>query len=285
MSIFLEKCAAYLKEKGSSVIRISEIHNNSEPETYEDHPENPLQNVYSVAKTFTMTAIGLLYDKGLVSVDDKITDIFADELPVSMDERWRDCTVEMALVHSLGLPGGFLDIDVNPYRKFGNDFLKYMFEYPLEYDPGTQSKYSDGAFYLLARIAEKKCGMPLEDFMRKELFSAMDIGEIAWSHCPQGHAMGATGLYIHSSDAVKLGALYLDKGVYNGNRLLSEEWAMLAMDKEYALGWDEDRVICAKGGMCGQKLIICPSQNRCVMMESFGGNTGYLEEFIKQYND
>ena len=205
MSKFLSELSEFIKTKPYNVIRVSEICGDSEPETVEFREGAYCQNTYSIAKTFTMAAIGLLYDKGLVKPQDRICRFLGDEMPEETDKRWLDSTVEMALTHSLGLPGGFLDIDAQDPLKFTDDYLSYLFTYPLEYEPGTQSRYSDGAYYLLARIAEKLSGLPLEDFLRKEMLNGMQFREVAWSHCPQGHAMGATGLYINSSDCVKLG--------------------------------------------------------------------------------
>ena len=285
MSKFLDECVELLKEQPFAITRISE-YKDGKIETAECTPDNPCQNVYSVAKTFTMTAIGLLYDKKLLTLDEKICDIFADELPESgMDERWKLSTVEMALTHALGLPGGFLDIDCNPSSMFGEDFLNYMFTYPLEYTPGTDHKYSDGAFYLLARIVEKKTGVEVDDFLWKEMFYKLGFQEMAWSHCPKGHAMGATGLYLHTSDMVKLGAVYLNGGTYNGERFLSEEWCRMAVEKGFALSWDETHTMYSKGGMRGQKLFVIPGQNRAVAVTSFGGNMDVIENFIKAFKD
>lgn len=285
MSRFLEECAAYVKTLPFEIIRLTEIHNGVS-ETLEYREENPCQNTYSVAKTFTMTAVGLLYDKGLIRLDEKVCDILADDLPSSgMDERWRNCTVEWALTHSLGIPGGFLDIDTHKSSEFTQDFLSYMLTYPLAYEPGTESRYADGSYYLLSCIVEKKAGMPLDNFLWRELLCKLDFQEMAWSHCPKGHAIGATGLYIHSLDMAKLGLLYLQGGVYNGERLLSEEWVNLAVTKEFALEWDDTHTIYFKGGMCGQKLIIAPEQNRVVALQAYGANSNLIADFVKNYKD
>ena len=286
MSPFLEECRAFFDDKPFGIIRLSQVYRGGEIETLEYAPANPCQNVYSVAKTFTMTALGLLYDRGLLRLEEKVCDILVDELPeAGMDERWRGATVEMAITHRLGLPAGFLDIDVNKSSDFTGDFLRYLFTYPLAYEPGTEARYSDGAYYLLARIAEKKSGLTLDNFLWRELLAKLDFQEMAWSHCPQGHTMGATGLYVHSADMVKLGMLYLDGGLYRGERVLSREWVSLAMTREFALNWDARRQTCSKGGMHGQSLIIAPEQGRVVALQSFDGDSRAVEEWVRGYGD
>ena len=280
-SQFLEECAAFAKERSLNVIRVSEARGGGEILTAEIMPASPCQDVYSVAKTFTMTAIGLLYDKGLLRTDEKVCDILSDELPESgMDERWRSSTVEMALTHRLGLPGGFLDIDVSPSWEFTGDFLNYLFTYPLAYEPGTESRYSDGAYYLLSRIVAKKAGMAMDDFLWKEMLPRLDVRELAWSHCPKGHPIGATGLYVHSSDMVKLGLVYLNNGLYKGRRILSEEWTRLALEKEFALNRYGQKGTYGKGGMHGQELLIVPYQDRVIAIQSFSEEPDEFNDFV-----
>lgn len=286
MSRFLNELAEFLKTQPFEIIRISEVCGDNEPETLEGRPANPCQNVYSVAKSFTMTAIGLLYDRGLVRPEDKVCDILSDELPEEgMDPRWHDVTIDMALTHRLGLPGGFLDIDCLDPLTFGEDYLRFMFLTPLMYDPGTDEAYSDGAFYLLSRIVEKKTGMKTDDFLWKELLFKLKFREMAWSHCPMGHPMGGTGLYIHSADMVKLGQLYMNNGVYKGERLLSEEWTRIAVERHYTFEWNDDETVYFKGGMNGQKIMVAPYQKRAVAMESFGGDSGAVCDFLSAYKD
>ena len=288
MSRFLEELVKFIDTQPFDVIRLSEVQGDGEIETVERQEICRCQNTYSVSKTFTMTAIGLLYDRGLVKPDEKICDIFAEEWAKygdEIDERWKLNTVEMALTHKIGVPGGFLDIDTHRISEFGEDFLRYMLTYPLDYTPGTGSKYSDGAFYLLARVAEKKTGEVMDNFLWRELLWPMGFQEMAWSHCPQGHVIGATGLYLHSEDMVRLGQLYLNGGVYKGRRYLSEEWVNLALSRGFGLDSWEDGKAYFKGGMYGQKLAFFPEQNRVIAMQSFGGDSNVVTRWAMEYKD
>lgn len=263
MSVFTEKAREFIESGNYNVYHLTEIRDGVS-ETISFRKSNPCQNSYSVAKAFVVTALGVLYDKGLLSTDEKVTDILRNYLPAGMDERWELTTVDMALKHKIGLPGSFLDIDVYSTYDFGKDFLSYMLSYPLEYTPGEESKYTDGAFYLLGRIVEEKAGMDLLKFMWKELFFDMEVQEAAWSTCPLGHPMGATGLYIRSCDMAKLGQLYLDRGVYNGKRLLSEDWTDIVVSRGYELKKTGKGISYGKGGMRGQMLLVVPEKNSAI---------------------
>ena len=125
--------------------------------------------------------------------------------------------------------------------------------------------------------------MCLDNFLWKELLVKLDFQEMAWSHCPKGHAMGATGLYISSDDMVKLGVVYLNCGVYRGQRVLSEEWCRMALDKEYGIDQCSNGKVYAKGGMFGQRLFIIPDKKLAGAVQAYGGNSGVVSEWIEKY--
>ena len=269
MSRFLEDLKSFCLQKGYCVYSIGEIKNGGKAEEVSVIPGNPCQNGYSIAKLFTVTAIGLLYDRGEITPQDRVVDILGDECPRFSDPRWEQVTVHHLLTHTAGLPGGCLDIDVMDANAFGEDYLQYLFSLPFIADPGAQEAYSDGAFYLLSCLAEHAAGERLLNFLWRELFFPLGVREAAWSCCPKGHSMGATGLYMRSGDTAKLGELYRSGGVYQGARYLSEEWVALAKHEHYELHPTGIGNCYGKGGMCGQKLFIDPDKNRVVAFHAY----------------
>ncbi len=281
MSQFLEACRAYSEAQEHPFTRISEICRGGNPETVELLPADYCLNVYSCAKTFTAAAIGILCDKGLLDTDQRVVDILADELPpVGMDERWNLTTVDMLLRHRAGLPKNFLDIDITPISEFSGDFLAHTFRCPLEETPGTVRSYSDGAYYLLARIAEKVVSMTLDSFLWPELFSKLDFQQAAWSHCPLGHVIGATGLYLNSSDLVKLAQVYLSGGLWKDRRILSESWVSRSLERGYGITYVQEAGYFVNGGMYGQILAGFINDGRAVAVQSHGGDTDALIRWI-----
>lgn len=233
-------------------------------------PASACLNSYSVAKAFTVTAAGLLYDRGLLGVDEKIVDIFRDEFPERHDPKWERMTVDHIMRHRGGFPSGYLDIDAQEIAAYGTeDFLQYLFQTELAAEPGEAWIYSDAAFYLLSRIVTKKTGRLLDELMWREVFSPLGFQEMAWSKCPMGYPMGATGLYIRTQDMVKLGALYLRRGVYSGKRILSEQWTAKVLERGYELCPAGGNGAYGKGGMCGQMLLVFPEDDRVLAWHSF----------------
>ena len=82
------------------------------------HPADLATNSYSVAKAFTMTAIGMLWDQGRIRVEDSVYEILQDEFPEGFDSRWKEVTVEHLLTHKAGFGRGFLDIDVEDISEY-----------------------------------------------------------------------------------------------------------------------------------------------------------------------
>jgi CubicO group peptidase (beta-lactamase class C family) len=263
MSKFLDDINEFCKENTQNIFRVAIIEGDGEPEQTVLHKMRCM-NSYSVAKAFTVAAIGMLYDDKKLRLEDKVTEILKDEIPEGMDPRWNKVSIEDAIKHRIGLSGAFLDIDQNDPITFTNDYLKYMLTYPLMHEPGEESHYTDGAYYLLSRIVEKISGEPLDTFLWKRLFWPLAFKEVAWSRCPMGHPMVATGLYIRSDDMVKLGAVYLNKGMWKGQRILSEEWVNIVFEKGYEMAPKGVEGVYGKGGMLGQNLLVIPQKNLAV---------------------
>ena len=238
-------------------------------------PANPTCNCYSVAKAFTVLAIGMLYDMGLLKTTDLIVDILKKYIVTELDEKWKRVTIHDVLLHKIGFEEGFLDIDCEDaslYETF--DYLQIVFNTKLKYDPGTVYQYSDAAYYLLSRIVAEVSGKELADFLRPVLMKKMGFKELAWSKCPYGYSIGATGLYIRTEDMVKLGILYLNKGIWKNERIISEDWVDIVIKNRYEFsplknGWF------AKGGMRGQLLMFNMEKGKAIACHSYENKIPY----------
>lgn len=225
-------------------------------------PCNRCNNSYSVAKAFTMTAVGLLWDDGKLNVTDSLGEIFGDPA-------WSGVTIEHALTHRIGYDKGHLDIDVEDVSAYPtDDFLELALSYPRPHAPGTHYQYTDAAFYLLSRVVDHIAGEKLDALLWRRVIKPMGFQEIAWSRCPHEYPIGATGLYVSAADMVKLGALYLNGGVWNGQRLISAEWVKLAESRGYELHEMAAGLI-GKGGMYGQAVAYSPAKGAAFAWHAF----------------
>lgn len=219
-------------------------------------PSNRCNDSYSVAKAFVVTAIGLLWDAGRLNVTDSLYEILRDDFPNDADPGWRLATVEHAMTHRLGFDRGFLDIDQEEIGvSDGEDYLQIVLRHPLAYMPGFHQQYSDAAFYLLSRVIARIAGENIDSLLLRQIFKPMEFREVAWSRCPLEYPIAATGLYISSEDMVKLGALYLNGGVWKGRRLLSQAWVDKTLANEYEFHAMLPSGLIGKSGLYGQALV------------------------------
>lgn len=286
MSNFTEAFAEYAKENGYNMYRVAEIKDGGEPDVYRFTEANPCQDSYSVAKAFTLTAVGLVYDRGLLKPEDNVYEMLGDELPKNAHPGFRNMTVHMLLCHRPGFDYSWLDIDCRDSRSFGDDYLEYALRFAPVYEPGTASRYSDAAFYILGRLVEHVSGESLISLLWRELFFPLSFREVAWSCCPKGHAMGATGLYVDTDDIVKLGVVYANGGMFKDKRIVSKEWVDIVLERGYEIAPTGYKGLIGKGGMRGQYLVIDTEKDRIVAWHACDAKEpDKLLEFISNYND
>lgn len=246
---------------------------------------NP-QNTYSVSKVFCVTAIGMLYDEGRIKTNETIGEIFKTEIKqYGIDEnRWKNITVHDVLKHNVGFKqGGLLDIDADPsLMDKHSDFLKVVLSYEL--DGKKTYKYTDAAYYLISRIVAKKSGVKLDVYLKNRLFNVAEYKNYTIVKCPQGHPIGATQFFLRPEDVVKLGRIYLDGGMYKENRIISQEWVNIVIERGYEL--KSSNTGYGKGGMRGQYLYVNFKHNVAVawLSETDSGTSnlgGKLAEYMR----
>lgn len=286
MSRFLEDFEKYIKENDGRVFSVCEIIGNNPPEKVVLTGNNASQNIYSVSKMYTVTAIGILCDRGLLKTDNTVTEIIGDECPEGYDPNWDKTTVDMLMRHMVGYPGGF-DTDVFDASEYDPDYLKEIMLKNWICPPDTERHYEDAVYYILSRIVAKISGKPLLQFCWENIFLPLGFKEAAWSCCPKGHSIGATGLYIRCEDMIKLGAVYLNNGQYRGIRIVSEKWVKTVLERSYEFAYNGIDDSYNKGGMNGQELLVIPSQNRVVAWQGYETrkNPPDLTKYAAEYRE
>ncbi len=238
MEEFLEKVTRYLKENKINAYAVAEYKNGKI--TYKRlQKNNRMNNIYSISKNFTATAIGMLVYRGKLSLTDRAIGYLGGFAEGKFDEKWKRITVAHLLTHTWGQDcGNFFEAErfASPYKEgeivlqdehasIGKDWLERILTEKLPLEPGERMSYSNASYYLLSRIAENITGKKLFDWLREELFTKMNFHGYAAGCCPKGHTLGATEMFFCIEDLVKLGVLYLQHGIYNNERFFSDRWA------------------------------------------------------------
>ena len=277
----IKEMEKYIHQKGMNFYDLA-VMTDEGIESCKLQPCNHCNDSYSITKAFTMTAIGLLVDQGLICVEDRIVDLLKDYVPEDIDPKWNKVTVEHALKHRIGNTAEFMDIDSCDANEFGTkDYLSYVFHQPLDHMPGSTYVYNDAGFYLLGRVVHAVSGETMDRFLMKNLISTMDFSEIAWSTCPYGHPIAGTGLYVRAKDMIKLVWLYMNGGIYEGKRILSEKWVKQVLERQYELSpIKQGSHIIGKGGMNGQMICFSSQKRVAVAWHSYepdGGDKPFIE--------
>jgi CubicO group peptidase (beta-lactamase class C family) len=104
------------------------------------------------------------------------------------------------------------------------DWVAYVIDRPMAYEPGTHFAYSSGVSELLAYIFRVETGQDLEDYARSHLFEPLGIHEYHWKRSPLGEVDSEGGLFLPDYELAKIGELYRHFGLWQGRRLLAEDW-------------------------------------------------------------
>ena len=248
---------------------------------------------HSMCKSITALAVGLLVDDGILHLDDKLTDIFPKRTFNLDIARQRDITIRHLLNMSACV--SFNEMGSALYE----DWIDGYFGASIKNPPGTKFMYNSMNSYMLSACIREKTGKDMFDILSDRIFHPMEITEVYWEKCPKGITKGGWGLYMKAEDLLKFAKLFLSGGIWNGERLISEEWLSEMTKKQmdtperenkYGYGFQIWRSIRPDSyqfnGMLGQNLIIFPDIKMAIMM--YSGNAeffpnGRLMALIEKY--
>ena len=242
-------------------------------------PERP-HTLFSLTKSFTSTAVGLAVAEGRFSIDDTVLSFFPDKAPAQPDENLKAMRVRHLLTMSTGHAE---DTTGRIMMRQDGDWVRGFLELPVENPPGAPFVYNSGASYMLSAIVQKVTGMRLVDYLRPRLFEPLGIAQFEWETCPKGINIGGWGLSLTTEAIARFGQLLLQKGVWEGKRLLPAEWVEQATSKQVSNGskpdsdWEQGYGYqfwrCRHGayrgdGAFGQYCIVMPDQQAVLAITS-----------------
>ncbi len=240
----------------------------------------------SVTKQFTAMSILMLIDRGKLSIGTTLKNIFPD-----YPDYGNNITIKNILQHTSGLIDyeDLIDDSVTVQVK-DKDVLDMMMKTDSTYFvPGSQHKYSNTGYALLALTVEKISGMPFRDFLKENIFAPLEmnntlafeknINEVefrAYGYTIQENevkftdqsvtsaVLGDGGIYSSLDDLYKWDqALYTNKLI--NKKYLEESWTMGktndGIEFPYGYGWrlemyNDSKVVYHTGSTIGFRNII-----------------------------
>jgi CubicO group peptidase (beta-lactamase class C family) len=192
--------------------------------------------LYSVSKSFNATAVGFAVAEGLLSVDDLLVSHFPDRLPANVDAELALMQVRDLLTMSTGHEQDSIDA---MRKRTDGQWTRSFLESDVQRAPGTYFLYNSGAAYMLGALVQRVTGMTVDEYLKPRLFAPLGITGELWGQSEEGVNLADGGLSVRTEDLAKFGQLYLQGGIWNGERVLSEQWAADATARQVSTGNDD----------------------------------------------
>lgn len=271
---------------------------------YAPYNKDTLHRMFSITKSFTAVAIGLLIDEGKLTLDDKIIQYFPDMLPENVHPWLEKLTIRnMLMMRTCHANATYV---INQTENWTKSFFTEKPSLP----PDTLFHYDTSSAQVLCSLVERLTGMTLWDYIRLKL-SALDFSNDSYAlKEPAGFSIGGSGLMATPLDLMKFGYFLSNKGCVNGKQLLSKDFIELATSRlsdttmnaavpEETNGygmqiWSYERGGYMCYGMGGQFVIVLPKEDIILVTTADtqyiqGGNQqihdAFVEEIVEKLSD
>lgn len=240
---------------------------------------------WSTAKSIGSTLIGMLVDDGRLELDAPLD---FDWLPDASDAE-HDPRNAITLRHVLNMSSGLETID--------NDRMEYATGSGLSYwagassvqgalsrglirEPGSHWDYENYDTLLAVYAMKQVLGNEREyaEFPRKALLDRIGMRNTLVSTDRFGDFILSSQVYTNARDLARFGLLYLNNGVWNGERLLSEEWVEFVRTPAPAT--------VGRGGFYGGQFWLVPEDRNDVPKDAYStvGNRGQFTIIVPSHD-
>lgn len=238
---------------------------------------------YSMCKSVVGLAIGFLYDEGRIDLDKPAYRYFPQADLPRLSGKMKSVTVRHLLTMSSGASFAETGLATD------TDWVRAFFSSDLRFEPGSDFSYNSMNTYILSALVRAITGEGLVDFLRPRLFAPLHIRHVFWEKCPRGIEKGGWGLYIAQEDVAKIAWMCLSGGMFEGQRILSEEWIREATEAKrtvpneagnynyaYQIWRSRDERTYLFNGMLGQNTWVYPDKRLIVVMNA--GNVEFFQQ-------
>ncbi len=242
--------------------------------------------IYSATKTFTSTAAGIAADEGKLSIQESIYEYLKPELPVWLGQKQVEALKKITVQRLLTM-----SVQGYPFRPEGPDWLEFSLFCELEAVEVPRFSYSNIQAYLVGVAVERAVGEHLISYLTPRLLDPLGIRNPVYGNCPRGHFYGASAMALTVNELSRLGQLYLQRGSWQGNQLVSEDWIRSAVSRHIAnreggygyfiwLFGDGYRI----SGKWGQRCFVFPGKNRVITyLSDMEKGSGQVTEAVERY--
>ena len=240
-----------------------------------------LHGCQSLSKTVTGIALGTAMQEGILHLSDRLIDIFPEYAHHTAGRPyWNELQVRHIATMSAGM-------DTQPAVTSSN-WIEEFFQTDIVHKPGTSFFYNSIACSMVGACIRRKTGVGLKEFLTSRVFCKIGVDPdlITW-HChPNGMENGSGGVMSTVRQTALLMELYRRGGVWNNERILSEEWVRFALQvqnpypegalKYGGMMWVWEHCFAADGAM-GQWSLFYPEKDLVISVNQTLTGDGYSE--------
>ncbi len=263
---------------------------------YSPYKKETLHRMFSISKSFTSIAVGILEAEGKLSLSDPIVKYFPDKVPKNVHPWIAELTIEnMLLMRTCHAS--------TTYKGCKSDWVGSFFTTPPTHKSGTVFHYDTSSAHVLCALVERLSGMNMLDFLKDRLSELEFSKESYMITDPDRVSMGGSGLVATSTDILKFGYLLLKEGNINKRQLVPAsyikravscltETAVTAPLPSEACGygymiWQNEKGGYVLYGMGGQLVVIFPDEQLILVTTAdtqgiSGGNQLIYDAFYRE---
>ena len=183
---------------------------------------------YSMAKSFSSTLVGIAIEQGLLTgVDEKICTYYPEDWDCADAA---DLRSKITIDHAMNISTGIMwNENWNSDATGANDALNFnmldtMLGRQAVEEPGTRMRYSTGDPALLSGVFLGATGKSAYAYGQEVLFGPLGMSAIQWDSDLQGRTTTYAGIRGTATEYAKLGLLFLNKGMWDGEQIVPAEW-------------------------------------------------------------
>jgi CubicO group peptidase (beta-lactamase class C family) len=198
-------------------------------EYFNGYTKQDISTIFSSTKSVTSLLIGIAIDEGFIeNVNDPVTK-YVEELRTA-DPMFKKLTIRHLLDMRSGIK--FSEHYSHPLSKmarlyYGTNQLGKIKRMSFECEPGEKHEYQSVSTAILGIVLEKATGQSLAKYFEDKVWKPLKMeNRASWSLDDKKHqsAKAYSGLNISAIDFAKIGRLYLNKGLFEGEQIVSEGW-------------------------------------------------------------
>lgn len=199
---------------------------------FDGYNANIPHDMRSASKSISSAIVGIAKDKSLFeSVEQSIFDFLPEKYQTQKDSLKAKIDIQSLLTMSSGLDAIDYGLNANPkspavednYQP-SKDWTASVLKAAMINQPNTKANYGSANPYLLGIAMDSVVSEPLEMFMDKNLFQKLQISNYIIQTDLKGNPYFGGGMYLTPKDMLKFGELYLNKGKWKKERMLSKKW-------------------------------------------------------------